>query len=361
MSQITIRLKEKARSYRIVVKKGIFSELPERILSLKKNPTGTLIVTDKNLYRLYGKKLRKILRRKMNNVDFFVFPPGERTKSLVSLQKLFRFLVKKKFDRKSILIAFGGGVIGDITGFAAASFMRGIGHIQVPTSLMSQVDSSVGGKTGVNMAEGKNLIGAFYQPEAVFVDPDLLKTLPEKEFRSALSEVVKYGIIMDRSFFALLEKKASLIIRRDASFMEKIIGRCLGFKSRIVMKDEKESGIRAVLNLGHTFAHAFETLSEYKKLSHGQAVGRGIVIASRIAFSKGWMRADDVKRIEKLFQAFGLSLSCRPKNFSQFIRVMGADKKSLMKKNCFVLPKAIGRVTLTDDVSVSEIRKAFFG
>ncbi|MCK5706994.1 MAG: 3-dehydroquinate synthase, partial [Candidatus Aureabacteria bacterium] len=317
------------------------------------------IITDKNVNKYYGSKLLSCFKKKKIKTQIYVLPAGEKTKSSYSLKKIYDFMLKKKCDRRSAIIALGGGVIGDLAGFAAATFMRGIDFFQIPTSLMAQVDSSVGGKTGIDLKQGKNLVGAFHQPRAVFADPCLLMTLPEKEYISALSEVIKYGIIMDRGFFCFLEKNIKSIKSREMKVMEEVVKKCLQLKAEVVMKDELESGLRAILNLGHTFGHAYEALSEYKGLSHGYAVGNGIIIAARISTLKGLLSKQDLLRIENIFYDLGFSSVYPPKDFKRFFAIMSNDKKSLKGKNRFILPDGIGKTVITEDVSAKEIKQIF--
>ena len=319
--------------------------------------TKVAIVTNTTVSKLHLEYLlSKVSAKELHVVTL---RDGEEYKNQESIDEILESLFEDRFNRKSMLIAFGGGVIGDMTGFASSIYQRGIDFIQIPTTLLSQVDASVGGKTGMNNKYGKNLVGAFHQPRAVFADPCLLMTLPEKEYISALSEVIKYGIIMDRGFFCFLEKNIKSIKSREMKVMEEVVKKCLQLKAEVVMKDELESGLRAILNLGHTFGHAYEALSEYKGLSHGYAVGNGIIIAARISTLKGLLSKQNLLRIENVFYDLGFSSVFPPKDFKRFFAIMSNDKKSLKGKNRFILPDGIGKTVITEDVSAKEIKQIF--
>lgn len=277
MERITVTLGE--RSYPITIAAGLFNE-PASFLPLKSGDQ-VMLVTNETLAPLYLDKVRGVLERAGVNVDSVILPDGEQYKSLTVLDTVFTALLKKPHGRDTTLVALGGGVIGDLTGFAAASYQRGVRFIQVPTTLLSQVDSSVGGKTAVNHPLGKNMIGAFYQPASVVVDLDCLKTLPARELASGLAEVIKYGIILDADFFTWLEGNLDALLRLDGPAMAYCIRRCCELKAEVVAADEREAGLRALLNLGHTFGHAIEAEMGYGNWLHGEAVAAGIVMAAR--------------------------------------------------------------------------------
>ncbi|NQZ82293.1 MAG: 3-dehydroquinate synthase [Colwellia sp.] len=308
------------------------------------------IVSNNIVHPLYAQKLKESLIG--YDIDEIILPDGEAEKSLANFDKIMSHLLANEHGRDSTLIALGGGVIGDITGFAAACYQRGIDFIQVPTTLLSQVDSSVGGKTAINHPLGKNMVGAFYQPTAVFIDIDSLKTLPEREFNAGMAEVIKYGILGDYAFFTWLEDNIKLIKSGDQTALSKMIETCCQCKADIVAEDEKEGGIRALLNLGHTFGHAIEADQGYGKWLHGEAVATGMVLAAKLAVAMNLLEVSDLRRIESLISAFDLPLES-PENmgFDEYICHMRRDKKNLAGKLRFIVPTAIGKSEIRDDVT----------
>jgi 3-dehydroquinate synthase len=285
-------------------------------------------------------------------------PPGETQKSLAAASKLYDELVEQQADRKTVVVAVGGGVIGDLAGFVAATYARGLPLLMAPTTLLAMVDSSVGGKVGINHPRGKNLIGAFHQPAGVWIDTAVLTTLPDREYRSGLAEVVKYGVILDADFFARLEANADAILRRDAETIRHVVARCCRLKADIVERDEREeTGLRMVLNYGHTFAHAFETLGGYGSWLHGEAVAAGMVCASRLAERRGLIARDLTERQERLLQRFGLPTAPKRWQADALLDVMRRDKKSLAGRLRFILPRRLGEVALFDDLPEAEVRR----
>ena len=280
-------------------------------------------------------------------------PDGEEYKSMDTVLSILDRLFENRFDRKSILIAFGGGVIGDMTGFAASIFQRGIEFIQIPTTLLSQVDASVGGKTGVNNRFGKNLIGSFYQPKAVYIDPDFLDTLPPREYAAGVAEVIKMAVMFDREFFEFLES-SDLKSREN---IEKMIARSVSLKAEVVNMDEKESGIRAVLNYGHTFGHVIENETGYSKYLHGEAVAIGMVMANQLAVRLGQMSQEDAERVKSLLIKNGLPTDYKIADVDSFYEHFFLDKKSNRGKISFILPKdGIGTHIIRDDIDESDIK-----
>ena len=280
-------------------------------------------------------------------------PDGEEYKSMDTVLSILDRLFENRFDRKSILIAFGGGVIGDMTGFAASIFQRGIEFIQIPTTLLSQVDASVGGKTGVNNRFGKNLIGSFYQPKAVYIDPDFLDTLPPREYAAGVAEVIKMAVMFDREFFEFLES-SDLKSREN---IEKMIARSVSLKAEVVNMDEKESGIRAVLNYGHTFGHVIENETGYSKYLHGEAVAIGMVMANQLAVRLGQMSQEDAERVKSLLIKNGLPVDYKIADVDSFYEHFFLDKKSNRGKISFILPKdGIGTHIIRDDIDESDIK-----
>ena len=279
------------------------------------------------------------------------FPDGEAVKNLRTVEAIARRLVRASADRHSLLIAVGGGVVGDVVGFVAASYLRGVALVQVPTTVVAQVDSAVGGKTGVNLPEGKNLVGAFYPPRLVLVDPEVLKSLPKREFRGGLAEVIKYGVISDARLFAYLEGKMDDILRREPAALEHMIRRSIEIKADVVSKDEKESGLREILNYGHTFAHALESTTNYRKYQHGEAVAWGMMCAALLGHESARTPADDVARIIALVRRIG-PLPPWPKvSPTKLFAAMHADKKTKFGKVRFVLSPRLGQARSFDGVT----------
>jgi 3-dehydroquinate synthase len=284
-------------------------------------------------------------------------PPGEEHKTIKSVERLLRQMVRAGGDRGSLLIAFGGGIVGDVGGFLAAIYMRGIPYVQVPTTLLAQVDSSVGGKTGVNLPEGKNLVGSFNHPRAVFADIEVLGTLPERELRAGLMESIKAGIIRDRALVRYMEEHVQEVLGRDPKALEKVIAASIRMKAGVVNRDERESGLRMILNLGHTVGHALEQATDYKALLHGEAVGWGMVAALHLARQRGTISAAQFVRLERLIQLYGPlpALKIRP---SKILGAAGGDKKNVGGVRRFVLPIGIGDAGVVEDVSPAELEAA---
>ena len=340
----TLELELGERSYPI----HIGSQLIDRADLYKKHLKGsfTAVVTNQTVAPLYADRVVKTLESLGQKVRLVVLPDGEVYKTWETLQKIFDALLESGADRKSTLIALGGGVIGDMTGFAAASYMRGIRFIQVPTTLLSQVDSSVGGKTGINHPLGKNMIGAFYQPQAVIADLDTLKTLPPKELAAGLAEVVKHGAIADADFFSWIEKNIESLNACEPKAMEHAVQRSCEIKSQIVALDEKEGGVRATLNFGHTFGHAIEAGMGYGEWLHGEAVGCGMVLAADLSVRTGRLTKDDYQRIKNLVTALKLPSAPPKLGVSRYIDLMSVDKKAEGGEVRYILLDGIGRSTI---------------
>ena len=271
-----------------------------------------------------------------------LFDDAEAGKNLQTVEKIARKLVHAGADRKSLLIAVGGGVVGDVAGFVAASYLRGLALVQVPTTVVAQVDSAIGGKTGVNLPEGKNLVGAFYPPRGVLVDPEVLASLPEREFRGGLAEVIKYGVIADAKLFAFLEQNIDRILRRDSRAMEHVIRRSIEIKANVVSRDERESGLREILNYGHTFAHALESATRYRKYRHGEAVAWGMMCAAMLGHEAANTPADDVARIVSLVRRIGPLPGWPAVEPQRLFAFMQADKKTKFGRVRFVLSPRLG-------------------
>lgn len=307
-----------------------------------------MLITNTTLKKLYLDNLINIFKKKQIFFDISIIPDGEEYKTLSTVQKILSNLLEKKHDRTTTLIAFGGGVIGDITGFCASIYQRGVNFIQIPTTLLAQVDASIGGKTGVNHSLGKNMIGTFYQPISVIIGLNFLQSLPKKELISGMAEVIKYGIILDANFFSWLENNIKPIFMLDKKIIKYCIHKCCKFKIKIIEKDIKDkNNVRAVLNLGHTYGHAIERYVGYGNWSHGEAISVGIVMASLTSVYIQKLNFKDFKRIKKLLKNFGLPV-IGPKNFlpEEYIKYMMRDKKTIAKKLNIILPHKIGKVIL---------------
>lgn len=306
------------------------------------------VVTDETVARHYLDPLLTAL--KLSPAQALTLPAGETQKTLASADRVLDWMLEQRLARDGVLVALGGGVIGDLTGFCAAIYQRGIDFIQIPTTLLAQVDSSVGGKTGVNHARGKNLVGAFHQPRLVLADLDTLKTLPPRELRAGLAEVIKYGLLGDAQFFIWLEKYLDPLLALDTARLSEAVEKCCAMKARIVAEDEREAGARARLNLGHTFAHAIETHTGYGTWLHGEAVAMGLCMAADLSARLGWLPKEDAQRAQALIQRAGLPVSV-PAGLTpaRFLELMGHDKKVQAGKLRLVLMKAIGHAVLSAD------------
>ncbi len=308
------------------------------------------IVTNATVAPLYLARLRTSLEGRSVNVATIVLPDGEQYKNTQTLNLVFDELLKQKCERTTTLIALGGGVVGDIAGFAAATFLRGVPYIQAPTTLLAQVDSSVGGKTGINHPLGKNMIGAFYQPRLVLADIDTLKTLPDRELCAGLAEVIKYGLIRDAQFFTWLESNIQRLLERDADALTFAITRSCEIKAEIVAEDERESGVRALLNLGHTFGHAIETGTGYGSWLHGEAVAAGTMIAAELSVRLGSVPESALSRIRGLYEKARLPTTPPALGIARYLELMSMDKKVQAGKMRFVLLRRIGEGFVSDSV-----------
>ena len=335
-----------ARSYPIHIGTGLLGQA--ELLAPHIHGTQVMVVSNETVAPLYLDKLLAGLSAfETENV---ILPDGEQYKNLDTLNLVFDALLKKHYTRKCTLIALGGGVVGDITGFAAASYQRGVNFIQVPTTLLSQVDSSVGGKTGVNHPLGKNMIGAFHQPQVVLADTETLNTLDDRELSAGLAEVIKYGLINDPEFLSWLEENITALMSRDANALAYAIERSCADKAAIVAADEHEAGQRALLNLGHTFGHAIETGMGYGEWLHGEAVGCGMAMAAQLSQRLGWISEEDVSRTISLLQQAKLPVTPPPSmTADQFLEIMAVDKKNLDNKLRLVLMKGLCQSIITDD------------
>jgi 3-dehydroquinate synthase len=343
------------RSYDIEIGSGNLARVAQ-FCDPEQEDSHAVIITDSNVDELFSEPIGDALQEAGAQVDILVAEAGEHSKSPEVATDLWEQLVDQGADRKTIIVALGGGVIGDLAGFVAATFSRGLRFVQVPTTLLAQVDSSVGGKVGVNLPGGKNMVGAFWQPRGVVIDVSVLDSLPDREFRAGMAEVVKYGVIQDAEFFAYLEKNAAAINERDPAVMAYIVQRCCRLKADVVEKDEREeTGLRSILNYGHTFGHAFEAGTNYDQLLHGEGVAIGMMCAARLAERMGRIDAAFVKRQQKLLEAFKLPLDVPKVDHEELIELMYRDKKVERGKLRFVLPTRLGHVELVRDVKNEDV------
>ncbi len=357
MTTVTVTLG--AASYEIFIGEGILNGVGEFIAG--KFTPKALLVTQKNIFDAHGRALTDGLAAQGIACEVAFIPDGETAKNLREAEKLYTRAIEFGLDRKSVVIALGGGVVGDLGGFVAATYLRGVPLIQIPTTLLAQVDSSVGGKTAVNHALGKNLIGAFHQPRAVFIDLQCLATLPEREIKSGLGEVVKYGVISDEKFFTYLEDNADKILARDLQALAHVVKRSCELKAQVVAADERESGLRRILNFGHTLAHAVEEETHYEKYRHGEAVAIGMVGAALISLELGKTSAKNVARLENLLKRFKMVTDCAGLDADKLYRVTFRDKKTVGGKVNWVLMKNFGTVEICGDVPEAVVRKIFGG
>ena len=357
-----VRVNLKERSYDIFIGSGILRKIGQYMKKLSIG-RGVVVLSDSTVDKLYGEEVRSSLVRAGYKVDLIIIPPGEKYKSLDIVSKIFDRMVELKLERNSTMVALGGGVIGDIAGFAAATYLRGINFVQVPTTLLAQVDSSVGGKTGVNHEQGKNLIGAFYQPKLVFIDVDTLSTLKPIDVRSGMAEVIKYGIIKEAGFFKYLQKGKMIVSQYKnkkavANDWKKIAKKSCSIKAWVVSRDEREKDLRRILNLGHTIGHALEAVQCYEGYSHGEAVGLGIIAAAKISRMLKLIKLKDENSIIDLIGSVGLYTRIKDVPEKKILKAMTLDKKVNKGKINFVLLKGIGRTVIKDNVSDKMVKNA---
>ena len=345
------------RSYDILIRDDLLGQLPELLRPLKLGRR-CAILTDANVAQRYAAAVCKALNAAGWSATVHTVPVGESSMSLAIAGKLFEELAEARLNRRSFVLALGGGVVGDLAGFIAATFLRGVDFVQVPTTLLAMVDSSVGGKVAINLPQGKNLVGAFYQPRIVVADTATLASLPEREFRAGVAEVIKYGVIYDAALFADLERQLPALMAKDAAVLGQVIARCCEIKADVVSKDERESGLREILNFGHTVGHAIEAVTEYGTYLHGEAIAIGMVAAARLSQKHGGLAKADADRIEALLRRAGFDLQPPDVSFDQLLDVMRSDKKARDGGLRFVLAHRIGEVFSSDAVSESDIKEA---
>ncbi len=348
-------MQSSAGPYSVVAGAGAIGYAAREIAALGRF-SSVHIVSSPKVWRAVGKDVQRGLRLSNRNA-VHLFNDVESAKHLGSVEHIARSLCRSGADRKSLIIAVGGGVVGDVAGFVAASYLRGVALVHMPTTLVAQVDSSIGGKTGVNLPEGKNLVGAFYPPRLVIADPELLRTLPDREFRGGLAEVIKHAVIADASKFALLEKDMDKILLRDRDALRSLIPRNIQIKARVVSRDERESGLREILNFGHTFAHALESVTHYRRYQHGEAVAWGMMAAAFLGHELRLTPADDVSRIISLVHRLGPLPPWPNISNSALLNAMRSDKKSRSGSLRFVLSPRIGHARTYDKVPVRAVER----
>jgi 3-dehydroquinate synthase len=348
----TLSVELGARSYPIYIEHGLL----DNTALLREHIRGrqVLVVSNETVAPLYLPRLRAALQDDLRLTEV-ILPDGEQYKTLATLEQIFDAALAEGHDRGTTVVALGGGVVGDMAGFAAACYQRGVAFLQIPTTLLAQVDSSVGGKTAVNHPLGKNMIGAFYQPQAVFIDTQVLESLPPREYAAGLAEVVKYGLLCDRDFYAWLEREREPLLQRDPAVLAQAIERSCAAKARIVAADEREGGQRALLNLGHTFAHAIEAGQGYGTWLHGEAVAAGMVLAARLSAQRGWISSAEVEGLVDWLQAMGLPVGPPEMPLDTWLGHMARDKKVIDGKLRLILLRAVGEAAIVDDVSAAEL------
>ncbi len=355
----TIAVKLRDCSYGIRIAAGSVDQLGALAReALGESARRALVVTNARIAELYGKRCRRALKTAGFTADQFLIGDGERFKTLRSAESLLTFMIERGIERRDVVVALGGGVVGDLAGFAAAVHLRGIRLLQVPTTLLAQIDSSVGGKTGVNHRLGKNLIGAFHQPSLVVIDPETLRTLPLREMRSGLYEALKYGVISDARLFHRISRETNRLIRFDADELVHLIARSCSIKASVVSLDEREAGPRKALNFGHTVGHALEVVTNYRRFLHGEAVGHGMRTAARISERLKLLAACDREAIDDAVERVGQLPPANTLALDAIISAMHHDKKAEGGRTSFVLPVEIGRVVINSDVPPRVIRSA---
>jgi 3-dehydroquinate synthase len=352
MASVRIDVATPSRAYPVTIEDNAIERLGQ-ILTELRVPERVFIVSSPLVWRLHGRRVARAV-----NAESILVPDGERHKQLLTVVRIYDALVRANADRASTLVTFGGGVIGDMAGFAAATYLRGITLVHVPTTLLAQVDSAIGGKVGVNHPLGKNLIGAFYQPNAVVIDPTVLATLPRREFRAGLYEVVKYGVTSSPALFDRLTRDRTAIFAREPEALTPVIAESCRIKASVVSADEREAGLRRILNFGHTAGHAIEAVTKYRRYRHGEAVAYGMLVAAELATARGALAERDQKAIAEMIAGLGPLPAIADVSTSQILDAVRHDKKVVSGRLHFVLPTAIGTTTIVDDVTEKEIREA---
>jgi len=354
---MTVRVNLGRRSYEIVVESGVLGSIGARLRELRVG-TRTALVSDGTIMRLHGKGVIAALESAGFAVTCLEVPESEAAKRLEVAAQCWEALLGAGLDRTSTVLALGGGAVGDLAGFVAATYMRGMNFVQIPTTVLAQVDASIGGKTAIDHPKAKNLIGAFHQPRLVLVDPTVVTTLAEREFRSGLAEVVKHGIVLDAAYFDDVERSAAALLERERSVLERVIGGSCRLKASVVERDEHEADLRAVLNYGHTIGHALEAITDYARFAHGEAVALGIAAEARIALRRGLATAETVARQERLLKAVGLPVRAHTVDVEALLEAITRDKKARDGRVPFVLAPRIGSFRVVHDIAPEDIRSA---
>lgn len=349
-SRISVRTH--SAEYAVTIGAGLTASLAQTLNDVS-FPARRFIVSSTTVWRLHSGRFQSV-----TGEEPILIPDGERFKTLSTVAKIYDALVRAQADRGAGVVAIGGGVVGDVAGFAAATFLRGLPVAQVPTTLLAQVDSSVGGKTGVNHPAGKNLIGAFHQPSAVIVDPEVLATLPRREFRAGLYEVVKYGVIASRPLLERVAGGLPALFARDTAVLLPIIAECCQIKATVVGEDERESGRRRILNFGHTAGHALEAVTKYRRFRHGEAVGFGMLVAAELSCARGTMTAADRDTLRAVIVAMGPLPAVADLDAKEVVHAIARDKKVIDGRLHYVLPVGIGETVIADDVTSEELEQA---
>ena len=351
----TIEVNSSAGPYKFVCERGILAKSAP-LLQHFRDATGVFVLSSPVIWRYWGRELAAKLPGGRRPI---LFDDAEQFKRLETVEVIARALVRAGADRHAVLVAVGGGVVGDVAGFVAASYLRGVRLVHVPTTLVAQVDSSIGGKTGVNLPEGKNLVGAFYPPKLILADPNTLQTLPHREFRSGLYEVVKYGVIADPELFHFLEKHMDAVLRRDAAALARIIPQCAAIKARVVTRDERESGLRQILNFGHTIGHGLEAVTNYRRFLHGEAIGWGMIAATLLGAAMERMRESDAVRVIRLVASIGPLPPLKGIQAADLRPILAGDKKARGGRVLWVLPRRIGKTEWGVDAPWKVVARAF--
>lgn len=362
VKEIIVKITED-KEYKICIEKGILNNLGEHLSKAMENKR-VIIITNSLVNSLYGAKLLSALRKDGFNSDLLELPDGEKYKSLSTAKYLYDELLKRKADRTTTLISLGGGVIGDLTGFVAATYLRGLPLVHIPTTLLAQVDSSIGGKVAVDHPLAKNIIGSFYQPKAVYTDPEILQTLSDRDIKNGMVEAIKIAVIKSPDFFKWLEKNIDQLLKKHRDLLCEVVKEAVSLKVDIVLKDPRERGLRKMLNFGHSIGHALEVGAGYQDLSHGEAVALGMLIETKIARKRGICSEEFEKQIKRILsfprkrESKSILKYIKNINYNQFWETITLDKKNYQGKITFILPEALGKVILIDDINKEEVIKA---
>jgi 3-dehydroquinate synthase len=354
MDPIRVDVTHDRAAYSVLIAPGLSRRLAGLLRA--QGVTGqSLVVSASPIWRLHGSRLGRLPGAGSRPA---LLPDGERAKTLASAERLYTECVRRRLDRSATIVAVGGGVVGDVAGFAAATYLRGIRLVHVPTTLLAQVDSAIGGKVGVNLPAGKNLVGAFHPPALVACDPELLRTLPPREFRSGLYEVVKYGVISSRSLFETLETSLAAVLAGDMPLLTRVIAECCQIKAAVVMSDEREAGPRRVLNFGHTVGHALEAITRYRRFRHGEAIGHGMLAAAHLSARRGLLSLADADRLVATIRAMGPLPLVADLSIADALDVIARDKKVVRGRLHFVLARGLGATEIVTDVTTRDLKAA---